>query len=59
MSWVELNLAYCVKKCPEMGARPNEGFFYLFTYANSKILVLDNPCSDKHWQGKFFFLSGA
>lgn len=59
MSWAELNLTYCIKKCLKTGARPNKGFYYLFTYASSTIPVLDNSSSDKHWQRKFFFLSGA
>lgn len=59
MSWTKLNLAYCIKKCPKTGRRPNKGFFYLSTYANSKIPMFDKSSSNKHWQEKFFFLSGA
>lgn len=48
---------YYIKKCPKISKRPNKGFYYLSAFANSRILVLDNPSSDKHWQGNFFFLS--
>lgn len=59
MSWAELNITYCIQKCPKTNKRPNKGFFYLSVYVHSKTPVLDNPSSDKHRQGKFFLLSKA
>lgn len=59
MSWYGLNQIYYIKKCLKTKLRPNKGYYFLSAYFNSKILMLDNPSLDKHWQKKYFLRTGV